>query len=96
MLTSSFLINMIYIAAYGGGYCQETAHHVTLLRILLLAAGPLAAGPLPCLQGEDAMGCPRLGGTGSGCPRSLLMHLGLSGAPTGKVLPCTGVQASAL
>lgn len=39
------LINMIYIAAYGGGYCQETLHHITLLQILLLTAGPWQPAP---------------------------------------------------
>lgn len=70
-------------------------YDITLLQVLLLAVGPPAASPLPCLWAGDAVGCPRLGGAGSGCAQSPLMDLGLSGAPPGKVLPWTGVQASA-
>lgn len=77
MLTSSFLINMIYIAAYGGGYRQETVHHVTLLQILLLAAGALAASPLPCLRGlSQALGGPTLDALGApSCTWVSLGHL---------------------
>lgn len=57
MLISSFLVNVIYTAAYGGGYCQETMNHVTLLWTILLAVGPLAASPLSCLWAGDAVGC---------------------------------------
>lgn len=43
--------------SYREGYCQEMKHHLTLL-----AAGPLAAGALPCLWARNGMGWPRLGG----------------------------------
>lgn len=48
--------------SYREGYCQEMEHHLNLLQILLLAAGPLAVRPLPCLWARKGMGCPRLGG----------------------------------
>lgn len=72
MLTSSFLIHItIYIAAYGGGYYQEMVHHViTLLWILLLAAGPMAASPQTYFQAGDTMGCPRLGELALGALRA--------------------------
>lgn len=90
MLTLSFLINMIYIAAYVGGYCQETVHHVSLLWILLLAAGPLAAIPLLCLWARDAMVCPRLGELALGAlgaPSHTWVSLG---HPQARSLPALG------
>lgn len=52
-------------------------HHVTLLQILLLAAGALAASPLPCLWGlSQALGGPTLDALGApSCTWVSLGHL---------------------